>query len=101
MGLWAWEDGKSEGHPVTVWIGVEPNATALHTKVGRLPSGVSSRENLITHLDKGKQTTKGTSLWCALDPIDLAWWPLASIAKERQDIYLVAPRLDLQGIREA
>jgi hypothetical protein len=50
MGLRAWDDGKSEGHAVTVWIGVEPKATSLHTKVGRIPSGVSSRESLSNRL---------------------------------------------------
>jgi len=92
MGLRGWEDGKSEGHTVMVWIGVEPRARSLHTKVGRLPSGVSSRDRQIIHPDKGKQTMKGISLWCALDPVHLAWWQLAFIAKERQD-HILSPRV--------
>ncbi len=60
--------------------------------MGRIPSGVSLRDRQVIHLDKGKQTMKGISLWCALDPIYLAWWPLAFIAKERQDMIL-SPRV--------
>jgi len=92
MGLRAWEDGASEGRTVTVRIGVEPNATSLPTKVGQLPLGVSARDRQIIHLDKGKQTTKGFSLWCALDPIHLAWWQLAFIAQGRPAIIL-SPRV--------
>jgi hypothetical protein len=92
MDLRAWDDGKSEGHTVTVWIGVEPHATALHTKVGRIPSGVSSRDRQIIHPDKGRQLMMGLSLWCTLDPVHLAWWQLAFIAKDRQDLIL-SPRV--------
>jgi hypothetical protein len=88
MDLRAWEDGESESRAVMVRIGVEPSATSLHTKVRRIPFGVSSRDRQIIHLDKGMQTMKGLSLWCALDPIHLAWWQLAFIAKGRQDIIL-------------
>ena len=66
MDLWVWDGGKSECRIVTMWIGVEPSARILHTKVGRLPSGVSSRDRQIIHLDKGKLMTKGLSLRCAL-----------------------------------
>jgi hypothetical protein len=59
MGLRGWDNGKSEGHAVMAWIGVEPRATSLHTKVGRLPFGVSSRDRQTIHLDKGKLKTKG------------------------------------------
>jgi len=86
MGLRAWEDGESESHTVMVWIGVEPSARSLHTKVGRLPSGVSSRDRQTIHLDKGRQTMKGLSLWCTLDPIHRAWWQLAIIVKAYPDI---------------
>jgi hypothetical protein len=34
MGVRAWEEGKSEGHPVMGWIGVEPSATSPHAKAG-------------------------------------------------------------------
>jgi hypothetical protein len=37
------DDGKSEGHTVTVWIGV---ATSPHAQAGRLPLGLSARERL-------------------------------------------------------
>jgi hypothetical protein len=46
----AGEDGKSEGHPVMGWIGVEPKATSPHAKAGRRPSGLSSQESLINLL---------------------------------------------------
>jgi len=36
------EWGKSKGHPVTGWIGVE---IASHAKAGRLPLGLSSQES--------------------------------------------------------
>src|SRR5262249_33568756 len=39
------DEGKSECHSVIEWIGVEPSATSLHAKAGRLPFGLSSREN--------------------------------------------------------
>jgi hypothetical protein len=39
------DEGKSECRSVMEWIGVEPTATSLHAKTGRLPSGLSSREN--------------------------------------------------------
>src|SRR5215813_2626435 len=39
------DEGKSECHSVIEWIGVEPMATSLYAKAGRLPSGLSSREN--------------------------------------------------------
>jgi hypothetical protein len=45
-----WDDGKSECHLVMRWIGVEPQATSLHAKVGLLPSGLSSQENLSNRL---------------------------------------------------
>ncbi len=35
---------------------------------------------------------KGLSLWCTLDPVHLAWWQLAFIAKDRQDLIL-SPRV--------
>ena len=31
---------------------------------------------------------KGISLWCVLDPVCLAWWQLAIIVKECQDMIL-------------
>jgi len=92
MDLRAWDDGKSEGHTVMVWIGVELHATSLHTKVGRIPSGVSSRDRQIIHPDKGRQSMKGLSLWCTLDPVHLAWWQLAFIAKDRQ-VLILSPRV--------
>jgi RNA-directed DNA polymerase len=50
MGLRVAEDGKSEGQPVIGWIGVETRlrqrSTLLHPKGGRLPLGLTSRENL-------------------------------------------------------
>jgi len=39
------DEGESECRSVMEWIGVEPLATSLHAKAGRLPSGLSSREN--------------------------------------------------------
>jgi hypothetical protein len=87
-----WDDGESESHTVMVWIGVEPSARSLHTQVGRIPFGVSSRDHQIIHLDKGRQMIKGLSLWCALDPIDLAFWLLASIAKGKQAL-IISPRV--------
>lgn len=44
------DDGKSECRLVMRWIGVEPQPTSLRAKAGRLPSGLSSRENLINRL---------------------------------------------------
>ena len=62
MDLRVRDDGESECRMVIVRIGVEPSATSLHTKVRRIPFGVSSRDRQIIHLDKGKQTMKGISL---------------------------------------
>jgi len=92
MDLRGRDDGESECCAAMVRIGVERIATSLPTKVGRIPFGVSSRDRQIIHLDKGRQTMKGLSLWCALDPIHLAFWLLASIAQGRQAIIL-APRV--------
>jgi hypothetical protein len=39
------DEGESERRSVMEWIGAEPTATSLHAKAGRLPSGLSSREN--------------------------------------------------------
>src|SRR5262245_46585758 len=47
------DEGKSECHSVTEWIGVEPLAKSLHAKAGRLPSGLSSRESPANRL-RGK-----------------------------------------------
>lgn len=44
------DDGKSEGHPAIGWIGVAPQTTSLHAQARRLPSGLSSRENLPNRL---------------------------------------------------
>ncbi len=38
--LWVWDYGKSEGQPVTGWIGIEQPATSSRTKVSRLPIGL-------------------------------------------------------------
>lgn len=46
MSVRAEEDGKSEGHFVMKWIGIEPTATLSHAQAGRLPFGLSSQENL-------------------------------------------------------
>ena len=45
IGKWVKEVGKSEGHPVMGWIRVQ---TLPDTKVGRLPTGVESRETYAT-----------------------------------------------------
>ena len=42
---WVKEVGKSECHPVMGWIRVQ---TLPDTKVGRLPTGVESRETYAT-----------------------------------------------------
>jgi hypothetical protein len=39
------DEGESERRSVMEWIGAEHLATSLHAKAGRLPSGLSSREN--------------------------------------------------------
>src|SRR5262249_4374482 len=39
------DEGESERRSVIERIGVEPSATSPHAKAGRLPSGLSSREN--------------------------------------------------------
>ena len=39
------DEGESERRSVMEWIGVEPLAKSRHAKAGRLPSGLSSREN--------------------------------------------------------
>lgn len=45
IGKWVKEVGKSECHPVMGWIRVQ---TLPDTKVGRLPTGVESRETYAT-----------------------------------------------------
>jgi len=57
MGQRVWDVGESECCSVMEWIGVEPRVavTSPHAKAGRLPTGVSSRESLTNHLDKGRQ----------------------------------------------
>ena len=47
------DEGESERRSVMERIGVEPTATSLHAKTGRLPSGLSSRESPATRL-RGK-----------------------------------------------
>ena len=47
------EEGESERRSVVERIGVELLATSLHAKASRLPSGLSSRENLANRL-RGK-----------------------------------------------
>src|SRR3954452_18792884 len=44
MGLRVKDEGGSERRPVMGRIGVEPMATSLRAKAGRLPSGVDGRE---------------------------------------------------------
>jgi hypothetical protein len=44
------DEGESGRRSVIGWIGVEPSATSLHAKAGRLPSGLSSRKNLANRL---------------------------------------------------
>jgi hypothetical protein len=46
------EDGRSEGRTVMERIRVELMATSLCAKASRLPSGLSSRENLINRLGR-------------------------------------------------
>ena len=58
------DEGESECHSVMEWIGVEPLATLLHAKAGRLPSGLSSRENLANRLG-GKADDNGKFRWCS------------------------------------
>ena len=58
MGQRVWDVGESECRSVIERIGVEPcrgQAASPHAKAGRLPAGVSSRESLINHPDKGRQ----------------------------------------------
>ena len=57
--MWVKEVGKSEGRIVTIWIEVQ---TLPHTKVGRLPTGVSSREFWTNNVYVGKQMTAEISL---------------------------------------
>ena len=59
MGVRVKEVGKSEGRIVTIWIEVQ---TLPHTKVGRLPTGVSSRELWTNNVYVGKQMTAEISL---------------------------------------
>jgi hypothetical protein len=47
------DEGESERRSVIERIGVEPLATLLHAKAGRLPSGLSSRESQANRL-RGK-----------------------------------------------
>jgi hypothetical protein len=47
------EEGESKCRSVIERIGVEPLATVLHAKAGRLPSGLSSRESPANRL-RGK-----------------------------------------------
>ena len=47
------DEGESERRSVIERIGVEPLATLLHAKAGRLPSGLSSRESPANRL-RGK-----------------------------------------------
>ena len=47
------DEGESERRSVIERIGVEPLATSLHAKAGRLPSGLSSRESPANRL-RGK-----------------------------------------------
>jgi hypothetical protein len=47
------DEGESECRSVIERIGVEPLATLLHAKAGRLPSGLSSRESPANRL-RGK-----------------------------------------------
>jgi hypothetical protein len=47
MGVRAEEDGTSKGHAVMAWIEVKLEiATIPHAQASRLPSGLSSQENL-------------------------------------------------------
>jgi hypothetical protein len=47
------DEGESQRRSVIERIGVEPSATSLHAKAGRLPSGLSSRESPANRL-RGK-----------------------------------------------
>jgi len=47
------DEGEREHRSVIERIGVEPSATSLHAKAGRLPSGLSSRESPANRL-RGK-----------------------------------------------
>lgn len=62
MGLQVKEDGKSESRPVMGRIGVKRKATSSHAKAGRLPSGLSSRENLANRPKEAKQMTVNTTV---------------------------------------
>src|SRR5437764_7707272 len=44
MGLRVKDEGGSERRPVMGRTGVEPEATSLHVKAGRLPSGADGRD---------------------------------------------------------
>jgi hypothetical protein len=58
MGWPVWDAGKSEGPFVMKGIEVAlVRATSPYVKAGRLPAGVSSRENLINYPKVGKQMT--------------------------------------------
>jgi hypothetical protein len=80
MGWQVWEGGESECHSVIEWTGVESMITSPHAKAGRLPPGVSSRENLVNSLYAGKQMTAGYGLADA--PVSGGTWlPQVSIVK--------------------
>src|SRR3954447_23650685 len=56
MGRRVKDEGGSEGRPVTGRTGVEPMATSLHAKAGRLPSGVSGRKPSVNRRSKQSRT---------------------------------------------
>src|SRR3954447_15225473 len=56
MGLRVKDGGGSECRPVMGRTGVEPVATSLHAKAGRLPSGVGGREPSANRRSKQSRT---------------------------------------------
>jgi hypothetical protein len=56
MGLRVKDEGGSECRPVMGRTGVEPAATSLHAKAGRLPSGVGGREPSANRRSKQSRT---------------------------------------------
>ncbi len=82
MGWLVWDAGKSEGPFVMIGIKVAlVRATSPYAKAGRLPAGVSSRENLNNRSKAGKQMTADFGLAGAPADGKTVGWPQVCIVK--------------------
>src|SRR5262249_52125844 len=77
MGLRVKDGGGSECRPVRGRIGVEPEATSLHAKAGRLPPGVGGREPSANRRSKQSRTVGEVAMTsagaaCATEVISVA-----------------------------